>query len=187
MLEIVLAIAGAFFFGFGALFQKKGLTRFPIAKISDKHILLKPFIAFRHLIFNRFWFLGGICSVSGWLVYFYALTLTEYLGIRPLTNLSLVIAVIGGSLWFKEHLCRRELLSISLILLGAIILSSQLSESKSLVTNDEVLVAALLILVLVFCINLGAGILTRRASITEITIPFAAGISYGIAEIFTNL
>ncbi|MHA1861615.1 MAG: EamA family transporter, partial [Candidatus Ranarchaeia archaeon] len=162
MIPILLALLAAGCFGVGALLQKKGLGLVQVNTIYQNSPLIRPFILLKQLLFNRYWFSGGVCSVLGWLSYFSALTISEYLDIRPLTNLSLVIALIGGSYWFKENLTKKEIVAISLILFGALALSTQLAEAKALTVDYTVLFLFLLVLAILFMFNLSVGLATNQ-------------------------
>jgi uncharacterized membrane protein len=173
-------------FGVGGLLQKKGVSKIhPKEKNTGKFLDIIGYGL--QLLLNPVWFLGGVLSILGWFLYFNALTLGDYLFVRPLVNASLVIGVLGGVFLLREKITQIEVGAITGIAIGAIILGFQEPGIRTITVNPFLLNLTLILLVIaIILVQLGYWIKTKK-TVSEIPLSITAGIIYGSGEIFTNL
>ncbi len=186
MAVVAFSFGAALCFGAGGVLQKKGISSMQIDKTQQEVI---PLILnrIRALLLNPIWVLGGILSILGWFLYFNALTLGDYLFVRPLVNSSLILGVIGGVLLLHENVTKVELGALGGIGLGAIILGFQEPGVRTITVNPFLLSLTLILLVIsIIAIQLGFWFKTRQL-LSEIPLAIIAGVVYGLGEIFTNL
>ncbi|MHA2408298.1 MAG: hypothetical protein ACXACA_07995 [Candidatus Ranarchaeia archaeon] len=186
MAVVAFSVGSAMCFGVGGVLQKKGVSR--IHRNGEKVSSFRKVMNYGlRLFIDPVWFLGGVLSILGWFFYFNALTLGDYLFVRPLLNASLIIGVLGGVLLLNEKVTQVEIGAIGGIAVGAIILGFQEPGGRTLTINPFFLNLTLTLLVIaIILVQFGFWMKTKR-TISEIPLSIIAGIIYGLGEIFTNL
>jgi len=123
-LGFVLAVVSPILMGSGGVMQKRGLMNLPDlppdwwieggkirwAKIKEVGLKLLNF----HFIF------GSIIALGGWLLYLWALSLTDISIVQPLQGLGNLMPLTLGVLWLHERISRRELFFVLLLIAGVI-------------------------------------------------------------------
>lgn len=100
---VALALLAAFLFGLSALGQKAALP----AKLRKRYLLL-----------NKRWLLSVGVGSAGGLSFLAALSAAPLPVVMPLLTASVAVPIVGGALWLKEPLRRRQWLFIALLLAG---------------------------------------------------------------------
>jgi uncharacterized membrane protein len=147
MAVVAFSIGSAMCFGVGGVLQKKGISKVRPTEggVGSLRNMVNQGI---RLFLNPIWFIGGVLSVLGWFLYFNALTLGDYLFVRPLVNAALIIGVLGGVFLLHEKVTHVELGAIGGIAAGAVILGFQEPGGRTLIINPFLLNLTLTLLVI---------------------------------------
>lgn len=178
---IFLSILSAVLFGFANIMQKRGLMQLPI--LTVKGFFKNIFTVLLALLKNIYWLGGMVIGVLAWFIYIEALSLGDLIVVKPIINLNLVVIVLLSIIFLKEKLRKIEAPFLSIIVLGVILLSYDARTTGSPIINEPILIGIIIVLsaliIILSAINLG--------NITgEYAISVSAGLSYGVAEIFTK-
>ncbi|MHA1917611.1 MAG: hypothetical protein ACTSUV_04780 [Candidatus Ranarchaeia archaeon] len=186
MAVVLYSVSSALCFGIGGVLQKYGVSsRFKKEEnvSSIKKNIRKGLSLFTHPV----WFIGGVLSVLGWFLYFNALTLGDYLFVKPLINCGLVFGILGAVIFLKEKISRGEILSIISIAVGAISLSFIEPGSKTLTIDPNTLGLVLSVLMILILLFQFGSFIRSRILFSEMSMAITTGIIYGMGEIFTNI
>ncbi len=142
-----------------------------------------------HLIFAIFttplWLLGGVLAVSGALLRWQAFSVADVSILKPLTNVNILVVVFICVYLWGEKMGRAELIGISSLLIGIVILS--LTVEERILDGYNVPMYSLCSIICGLLVGLFVLLGSiRRSSERDKELFFAlgAGVLYGIATIF---
>jgi drug/metabolite transporter (DMT)-like permease len=108
MLGVLLSLIVAICYGISAAMQKYAISK--MEKFS-----------FRHLFVNKKWLASLLVGLVGTVAYLLAVKTAPLSTVQVFLSLSIIIPILAGFVFFKEHLKDREWVCISLIVLGIVL------------------------------------------------------------------
>ncbi|MFW9995330.1 MAG: hypothetical protein ACFFD4_25055 [Candidatus Odinarchaeota archaeon] len=187
---LVLMIVYGFVHASAVLCFKQGLIR--SGEIKLKHNSLNSLIRqIRIILSEKYWVLGGVLAIGGWIVYLVALAFFEISIVKPLTNISIIVLIIGAIIVYREKVKLTEWIGVGGLFLASILLSLNAEEKPGKEVINQfffllMLLATLFLLIpLITTFSFASGVQNKE----KLAIPFAlfSGTYYGIGGLFTNV
>ncbi len=179
MNAVVLAIIASIFWGIGNTLQKHGMaTSFP--KISMRDVLRQFVAILTTLLRNWMWLLGLACMLCGMALFATALGAGDITLVQPIVCLTAVVAAIGGVVFLKEKVTRKEWAGIAAICVGVVFVGAAGHGATSQMPTGMAMIALNAITLLAIIGSLG---LKRLGASLEFTLAVGAGLSFGLSNV----
>lgn len=186
--QVILIMTGyAILNALGSLFLRKGLVK--------KEGNLKSFLKLNKTIIrdvidllkNPIWVLGLLLLGSDFIFYQFALKNYEVSVVKPLVNLNLIFVIFFGVKFMKDKITPKEIISICMIVAGAVSVTYMSEESSTYIMYGRLFVFVLLIFILI-AIGVILLIVTKKSGMKNYEYfgaIFSGGL-YGIGTIFNK-
>jgi uncharacterized membrane protein len=169
---------------------KAGLLR--SGEIKFKHESLSSLIQqIKIVLSEKYWVFGGILAVAGWIVYLIALSFFEISIVKPLTNISIIVLIIGAMVVYSEKVGSTEWLGLGALFLASVILSLVASEKpgKNAINQFLLLLTVLTVFILLVPLIISFRLVSKSQNKEKYAVPFAlfSGSFYALGGLFTNV
>lgn len=127
MLFLLLTIGPAFLFACGNILEKSGVST--VGKKTGG--VSKPWLFFKGVVTNKFWWLGIGCSGLATVGYYIAMANYDLSQVQPMMVLNPVLTALMGFCILKEALTKRIVVAICFVVAGLLYSVENLGESTS--------------------------------------------------------
>ncbi|MHA1325408.1 MAG: EamA family transporter [Candidatus Helarchaeota archaeon] len=182
---ILIMISYAFLNGTGSFLVKVGLNKIEDLEKTLGGLLRNIFRTFYYLLKTPLFVLGFIISLTGFLIYQYALSLYNLSLVKPLQSLSIIFVLFWGFLYFKEKIDLREKGGIIALLVGSFLVSFYVSE-KSVELNFNNLVIFSIIILITCLFSISVTTIKKDKKVDEYFLAIASGLLFSLGMIFNN-
>ena len=142
LLMLIYGIANAM----AVILFKAGLIR--SGQIQLSHRSFKGFLEqIKTVLSEKYWIIGGLLAIFGWIVYLIALSMYEISLVKPLTNISIIVLTIGALVIYKEKIKPIEWFGVGGLLLSSILLSISANEKPG---REDMIDIYLIITIILF-------------------------------------
>ncbi|MHA1167024.1 MAG: hypothetical protein ACTSRU_04320, partial [Candidatus Hodarchaeales archaeon] len=160
--------------------------------IQLRHKSFKSFMEqIKVVLSERYWIIGGLLAIFGWLVYLVALSFYEISLVKPLTNISILVLTICALVIYKEKIKLREWFGVGGLLLSSVLLSISANEKPGKEDMIEIylIITVIIFFALIFPLLTVFSVFSKSSHKEKFAVPFAifSGLFYGIGGIFNNV
>ena len=131
------------------------------------------------------WTLGEVLLILDFLVYQLALSRYEVSVVKPLVNLNLIFVITFGVVFMKEKITKREILAITFIIIGAVLITYYSVETKTVLNLNMLFIFGGIVF---FSVLVSAIIMQRKSGRKnhEYFVSIFSGALYGLGAIFNK-
>ncbi len=175
----------AFLSGTGTCLVKIGLNKLTGVEITLRGLFRNLFRTFYQILKVPLLVLGALLTVIGFLTYQYMLALYDLSLVKPLQTLSIIFILLWGFKYLKERINSRELIGITVLLIGSVLISIYTS-GKSQFLNFYNLISFAIILIILSIFFIIITVIKKDKKLDEFFLAIASGLLYSLGMIFNN-
>ncbi len=185
---IILALITTFCFNFGIVLQKKGLKE-GLPELTLEEGMSGLGGAFVKYFKNKYWALGFVLGIIGWIPYVIAQGMVGVLVVQPVMGVGLIVLVIFANIMLDEKISYKEFIAIGMMIIAPVLIAfSGISDVQIDLIGfvlPFIIFLIILIAVIIACIIIGNK--QQNAEWLSMFKIFVAGILGSLAAVFTNI
>ena len=178
-------IGYGFLSGAGIYCLKAGMGKVEGIELTLKGLFKNPLLLLYRFLKIPIIFLGVLLSITGFIIYQYALDVYGVVIVKPLTNFNLLFIFLLGFVVLKERVTKREILGLIIMIFGVLGVS-MFAEKPTMAPNMINLIIFSISLVVTSVTLLSIHLVKEDEKRNEYFLAIISSICFSLGVIFNN-